>query len=272
MTPEDFERLQSLMASRAGFRLARDRRQLAEHRLGPVARREGFETVEVMLGRLWSAPVASLGWAVIEALLNPETWFRRDRASFDVFSRELLPALARARAGAPVRVLSAGCSTGQEAWSIAIAALAQGAAAEVTGVDLNTRALEKARSGAYTGFEIQRGLSARLMLDWFDQADDLWVAKPALKAAAAFGRLNLLDEPREGEPRFDVIFCRHVLSDMEPAVRGRVVDGLERRLVDDGCLFLGADERIEGDSVAFRPVPGRKGLYVKAPTSLKRAA
>jgi len=114
MSPEDFERLQSLMASRAGFRLTRDRMKLAEHRLGPVARREGFETVDAMLASLWAKPVARLGWSVIEALVNPETWFRRDRATFDTFARELLPALSAARDGAPVKVWSAGCAPWQE--------------------------------------------------------------------------------------------------------------------------------------------------------------
>ena len=66
MTPEDFERLQALMASRAGYRLGRDRMQLANHRLGPVARREGFDNVDDLLAALWSKPVASQAWAVIE--------------------------------------------------------------------------------------------------------------------------------------------------------------------------------------------------------------
>ncbi|MBX4159109.1 hypothetical protein K4A07_18470, partial [Lactiplantibacillus plantarum] len=64
----------------------------------------------------------------------------------------------------------------------------------------------------------------------------------------------------------------NVLTDMEPTRRARLLDGLERRLVDDGCLFLGADERLEGETVAFRPVNGRRGLYVKAPSALRRAA
>ena len=73
MSPEAFDRLQSLMASRAGFRLTRDRMKLAEHRLGPLARREGYETVDDLLAALWARPVAALAWGVIEALLNPET-------------------------------------------------------------------------------------------------------------------------------------------------------------------------------------------------------
>lgn len=271
MTPDDFDKLQQLLASRAGFRLARDRMQLAEHRLGPVARREGFETVHAMLHALWAKPVASLGWAVIETLLNPETWFNRDRIPFQVLGRELLPALNKVRNGGRIRIWSAGCSTGQEAWSLAMAGLEAGADIEIAAVDLSQRAVEKARTGLYTTFEIQRGLSAASMLRWFEQADDQWRARPELRQRVVFSRANLLDEPAD-DGRFDVIFCRHVLSDMEPARRARILDGLERRLVDDGCLFLGPDERIEGDTVAFRPVNGRQGLYIKPPSSLSRAA
>lgn len=271
MSPEDFDRLQTLMASRAGFRLTRDRMKLAEHRLGPVARREGFDTVDALLASLWAKPVAALGWAVIEALLNPETWFRRDPATFDTFAGELLPALSKARSGAAVKVWSAGCSTGQEAWSLAMAGLDAGVAVEIVATDLSQRALEKARTGLYTGFEIQRGLKAATMLRWFEQQEDNWAARPELRDAVHFAPANLLDAPADAH-RFDVIFCRHVLADMDPARRGQVLDNLERRLVDDGCLFLGPDERLEGDSVAFRPVAARKGLYVKAPSALSRAA
>jgi chemotaxis protein methyltransferase CheR len=271
MTSDDFDRLQSLMASRAGFRLSRDRLHLAEHRLGPVARREGFDSVDLMLAALWEKPVASLGWAVIEALLNSETWFRRDRTTFDIFADELLPALTKARPGGHVRLWSAGCASGQEPYSLAMAALEAGASVEIVATDLSQKALDKARSGAYTGFEIQRGLRAHTMLRWFEPLEEAWVARPELRAAVQFSRANLLDEP-VGEARFDVILCRHVLADVEPARRGQVIDGLERHLVDDGCLFLGPDETLDGDTLAFRPVHGRKGLFVKSPASLRRAA
>ena len=271
MTPEDFDKLQGLLATRAGYRLTRDRMNLAEHRLGPIARREGYANVEALLANLWAHPVASLGWAVIESLLNPETWFRRDRAPFDVLEQELLPALAKARPGGRVSLWSAGCSTGQEAWSIAMAAKAAGAAAEIVATDLSQRAIDKARAGLYTGFEIQRGLNARAMLRWFEPDEENWRVRPELAEIVRFGRANLLDEPTD-EMRFDVIFCRNVLTHMEPSRRARLLDGLERRLVDDGCLFLGLDERLEGETVAFRPVSGRQGLYVKTPAAVRRAA
>lgn len=271
MTQDDFDRLQALMASRAGFRLGRDRIHLAEHRLAPVARREGFESVDALLGTLWAKPVASLGWAVIEALLNPETWFRRDRTIFETFAHELLPAIGRVRPDGRVRVWSAGCSHGQEPYSLAMSALDGGANVEIIASDLSQRALERGRSGVYNAFEIQRGLSARNMLRWFDRADDAWVTKPALRDAVRFVRHNLMDAPSD-PARFDVIFCRNVLGDMDPHKRGQVVDGLERRLVDDGVLVLGTDERIESDTIAFRPVSGHQGLFVKSSSAISRAA
>ena len=133
------------------------------------------------------------------------------------------------------------------------------------------RVLRHAWTGAYTGFEIQRGLKAETMLRWFDQTEEAWIARAELRAMVHFARANLLDAPAD-DSRFDVIFCRNVLNDMEPVRRGQVLDNLERRLVDDGCLFLGPEEQIEGDSIAFRAVSGRRGLFVKSPSALRRAA
>lgn len=271
MTPEDFERLQALVAGRTGQRLTRDRMKLCEHRLGPVARREGFGDVPALLAALWSQTSAGLTWAAVEAVLDAETWFRRDRDGFSAFADQLLPALAKARPGGRVRLWSVGCSTGQEAYSLAMAALERGAAAEVLATDVNRLSLERAAAGLYSGFEVQRGLSARAQIRWFAPSEDGWTVVPELRAAVTFRRANLLDPPETGEP-MDVIFCRHVLGGMEPAARALALEHLERALADDGCLFVGSGERIEGDTVAFRPVAGRSGLYVKARGMIRRAA
>ena len=105
-----------------------------------------------------------------------------------------------------------------------------------------------------------------------DIAHQLGVSRaPVREALQLLARANLVDAPTDGH-RFDIIFCRHVLADADPARRGEMFDNLERRLVDDGCLFLGPDEQPDGDSIAFRPVAGRKGLFVKSPAALRRAA
>lgn len=271
MTPEDFQKLQDLMARCAGYALSSDRMQMAEHRLGPVARREGYHNVEALLTTLWGKPMTNLHWSVVEALLNAETWFRRDRDVFDIFQRELMPALANARPGRKVRLWSAGTSTGQEAYSLAMSALDNRADVDILATDLSHHAVRRGSSGVYTSFEIQRGLSARTMLNWFDQIDDQWCAKADLRHAIKFERANLLDEPTD-RGQFDVIFCRYILCDMTPTHRAKVLDRLENQLVDDGCLFLGHNEMPDSARSAFRPVAGRKGLFVKAPSKARHAA
>lgn len=273
MRPEDFEHLQSLLLTRAGFALTRDRMYLADHRLGPVARREGYASVEDLLKATRELPVGSLAWSVIEAMLNAETWFRRDRAPFASFGEELAPAISTVRPGGRVRVWSAGCGAGQEAWSLAMMAAEAGVHAEILGTDLAQRQLEKARSGLYTQFEVQRGLAARQLLQWFEPHEEAWRVSPQLRAMVRFERDNLMDAVPPDGGRYDVVFCRYVLSDMEVTRRQRVLERLEASLVDDGCLFLGLGESPGEGNPAFRPVSGRPGLFVKtARPRIHRAA
>lgn len=273
MTPSDFDQLQSLMAARTGFALRQDRMQLAEHRLGTVARREGFHNVEALLSHQWTRPIGTLGWNIIEALLDTETWFRRDRQVFDLYAEQLLPALAQARIGRPVRIWVAGGSTGQEALSLAMAALEQDIKVEILSTDIAKGAIEKAARGIYSGFEIQRGLSAKAMLRWFDPAEDQWQAKPELLDTIHYDRANILDGlPRDLAQKgpFDLVFCRNVLSGMVPHLRAKALDQLMQPLLDDGCLFLGLGEEV--DSKALRQVAGHTGLFVKNPAYSRHAA
>ena len=273
MTPDDFDRLQPLLGSRAGFALTRDRMQMAEHRLGPIARREGYHNVEALLAHVWGRPLGTLGWQIIETLLNAETWFRRDRQVFNLLSRDLLPALRTSRGNRPVRIWCAGGSSGQEAYSLAMAALETGTSVEILSTDLSSQALERGRAGIYTGFEIQRGLAARTMLEWFEPLEDRWQTRQPLRDLVRFERANLLDPLPEsvgGAKPFDIIFCRYVLDDVLKDRRALILDHLCERLSDSGCLFLGLNERLEGK--AFRAVAGQSGLFVKSPERACRAA
>lgn len=261
--------LQELLRRRAGYDLTDERAHLAENRLAPLARREGCSVAELVAGL--ETARASLGWEVVEAMLAADTQFFRDRQVFRVMD-ELLPALARARPEGRVRVLSAGCASGQEAWSLAMAAAeADLPGVEVVGLDLSVRGLEKARQGLYTPFEVQKGLSARRLVRWLERHEEAWRVHDDLRALVRFERRNLLDGI-EGFGVFDLVLCRHVLIDMTPPARRRVLAGLEAALAPDGCLLLGAGEILPETLDAFRPVAGRAGLYVKNPARLSQAA
>ena len=123
MKREHLSFLTDLLRERAGQVLPLDRLYVVESRLAPLARREGFASVAALLDALRAATEPRLAQAAAEALVDPETSFFRDHEPFDRLRDMLLPALARARPGRPLRLWSAGCGTGQEAVSLAITAL-----------------------------------------------------------------------------------------------------------------------------------------------------
>jgi chemotaxis protein methyltransferase CheR len=265
--------LAALARNRAGLRIESDKAYLVESRLNPLVRREGYDSIEAMVAALRSQRDERLIWAVVEALAVTETAFFRDREVFAHLRDEVLPALSRhALSGGrerSIRVWSAACSTGQEVYSLAMIAaeardIEPGARFEFFGSDLSERCLEKAQSGLYTQFEVQRGLPIRLLVKHFENQDDMWAITPRIRQAVRWRRINLLAD-LSPMGRFDAILLRNVLPGLDPAVRGRVVEALAARLEEDGVLLLGAGEDLTEITGAVRPLDGRPGLFARDP-------
>ena len=265
MSPDAVELIRAVAHGRSGVVLDSAKTYLIESRLAPVVRREGFQTIEELVTAMRASREERLLWAVTEALTTAETSFFRDRAPFQQFREEILPALALARDGQPIRVWSAACSTGQEPYSLAMIVDDErskfpGAKVELFGSDLSERCLEKAQSGLYTQFEIQRGLPIRLLVRHFEKAEEMWLLSPRIRQMVRWRRINLLADLRP-LGQFDVIFCRNVTAGFDPATRHRVLEQLARALPPDGYLVLGADETVGEATQALSPIPGRRGLY-----------
>jgi chemotaxis protein methyltransferase CheR len=269
MTPQDIELFAALARARAGLKIDPAKTYLLESRLAPLARREGYPGIPELASALRNQREDKLIWSVVETLAMGESAFFRDRTPFTMFQTELLPTLARLRGSEPIRVWSCACSTGQEAYSLAMIAeagegLPPGTKVEIFGSDLSERALEKAQAGLYTQFEVQRGLPIRQLLNHFEKVEDNWRLTPRIRQRVRWRRVNLItDLATMG--RFDVIFCRNVLSGMDLPYRRRVLESLAALLPADGLLILGAREAAETITEAFRPVTGRPGLYVRNP-------
>jgi chemotaxis protein methyltransferase CheR len=139
-----------------------------------------------------------------------------------------------------------------------------GARIELYGSDLSERCLEKAQSGLYTQFEVQRGLPIRLLVQHFEQIDELWALSPRVRQMVRWRRVNLLADLK-ALGRFDVIFCRNVISAFDEGVRRRVLDQLANALPEDGRLVLGNDEAVDDVTDTLRPIPGWRGVYALAP-------
>lgn len=267
MTPQDRELIAGLCAARAGFQVDASKAYLLESRLAPVARREDYPTIPELMEALRRTRDERLIWAVVEAMAGGESSFFRDGAPFEAFADEILPRLTERACGRPVRIWSAACGTGQEIYSLAMLveeadALACGGRVELFASDLSERALEKAQSGLYTQFEVQRGLPIRLLVRHFEKDGEMWGISPRLRQMVRWRRINLLaDLSQLGG--FDAIFCRYVLSGATEPARRRIVESLARALSPGGCLVLGADEQPEGVTEAFAPVESCPGLYLR---------
>ncbi len=253
MTPGALEFLSELVRTRSGVILQNEKSYFAESRLAPLARREGLDSVDALLTGLrrhWDEKLAA---ATVDAMTIADTAFFRDRAVFQHIGEVLLPTLAAARQDGVVRVWCAGCSTGQEAYSMAMLAVQVEAQVpnlkvDIIGTDLSQRALEKAHSGIYTQFEVQRGLPIRLLLQHFEQTGDMWRASERLRQAVRWRQLNLLED-RRSVRAFDILLCRNVVRYFDAATANRVLEQMSGALAPDGFLVLGAGETTAAPSL-----------------------
>lgn len=272
MKPEDTDHLAQMLKSRSGLILGADKTYLIESRLAPLARREGFPTVGALLTALRLKREERLMAAVTDAMTTNETFFFRDKLPFDQFKSEVLPALNKARPSSEIKVWCAAASTGQEPYSLAmlmdeVAPLYPRLRVDILATDISERCLEKAQSGLYTQFEVQRGLPIQMLVKHFEKTDEMWKLSARIKSAVRFKKLNLLDELRV-LGTMDVIYCRNVLIYFDIETKKRVLEQMSKVLADDGFLFLGAAETVLGITDAFKPMPGVRGLYVKNKTAV----
>ncbi|MEO8115009.1 MAG: protein-glutamate O-methyltransferase CheR, partial [Phenylobacterium sp.] len=233
----------------------------------PVARREGFASVGELMRAIGEHQDERLVWAMVEAMTLSETSWFRDPAVFDALRDEVLPELALRRKGKAIRVWSAACGSGQEIYSLAMMldeTRRRAPRVELFGSDLCERQLEKARSGLYTQFEVQRGLSARRLVDNFEKQDDMFVLAPRLRQTVRWRRINLMDDlPRAS--RYELILCRNALGSLTALARAQVLESLVGALAEDGRLVLGAQEAPEAGFAGLRVVSGQPGVYAARP-------
>jgi len=266
MRSEDFELLSGLLKQRSGLVLPKDKAYLLENRLTPLARQNGFRGLEELVAAIRTSRPEEILAQVTEAMTTNESMFFRDRRPFEQVRKVLLPGLMPAREPLRrIRIWSAGCSSGQEPYSLCMLLREAGEALsdwkfDITATDMSTTMLTKAKAGLYTQFEVQRGLPIRMLIRHFHQIDEQWQIAEAIRSMVKFRLFNLLDPPDElGD--FDVVFCRNVLIYFDQATKARVLNAIADRMAEDGVLFLGSAETVLGVTDRFSPVQGQRGMY-----------
>jgi chemotaxis protein methyltransferase CheR len=258
--------LAGLLEARTGQQLTMSRRWRIETALGALMRERAISTLDELITILVMGKEPSLSQMVVEALLNNETYFFRDRGPFDVLQRHALPELAQKRhKSRRLRIWSAGCSTGQEVYSLAMLFAEdpeawRGWTIDILGTDVSTSCVDRARSGAYSQFEVQRGLGISQMIKWFEECPDGWRAVEALRRQVRFQVHNILEQaPHPGG--FDIVLCRNVLLYLSPEKKMLSFERLAGAMAEDGYLMLGAGETVIGQTKKLAADINARGLY-----------
>jgi len=277
MSQAAFSSLAGLLHARSGLVLGPDKMYLVETRLAGLMRREGMADLAALVARISAPSGETLAREVVELMTTNETFFFRDGKPFDHVRAGSLKRLHGARPpGQPIRIWSAACSSGQEAYSLAmIVAEAKpwlgDRRVEIVGTDLSREVLAKAREGVYSQFEVQRGLPIQLLVRHFAQEGTSWRLSPAIRAMVTWREGNLLGDLR-ALGRFDIVFCRNVLIYFDQATKARVLGAIAAQMPPDGVLYLGGAETVLGITDRFAAIAGERGVYEPSAASRTAAA
>jgi chemotaxis protein methyltransferase CheR len=268
MDPDDIAIgiIAGLLEARTGQKLTEDRRWRIAPALAGLFRDRGISSNQDLVVLLTQPDESSLAQDVVEALLNNETYFFRDRQIFDYLASGVLADLSAKRAAErKLAIWCVGCSTGQETLSVAMTFLEQqarwdGWSIEILGTDVSSSAVDFARTATYSNFQIQRGLGVGQMLGFFTETPEGWRARDNLRQMVRYEIHNLL-HPAPYPGQFDLILCRNVLLYFDGPVRARAFARLAEALAPDGKLLLGGGETVLEKGAFFRPSEERFALY-----------
>ncbi len=297
---DEYRLIRDLVSERLGVWFGPESRASLERRLRERLDVRGLTSFADYYQLLKYSPLASEEWDEAGDLLTThETYFFREDYQLRAFQHELLPMLA-AKPRRRIQVWSAGCSTGEEAYTIAMLILesglfdpAQGWELRVYGSDLSKKCIAAARRGVY-GPSSFRATTEEARSKWFvpqgeasesaksHMSPAAWAPRepgaatasrqqqygvaPSVRALCHFTQMNLLDEERTHlVGRCDVIFCRNVVLYFDAAARRRVIEMFYERLVPGGVLLLGHAESLLNVSTAFELLHLKEDLVYRKP-------
>ena len=261
------EEILALVAQRSGMVFAPNRRLEAEAGIARAMKEAAQPDAAAYLALVCRDSVA-LDELVDEVTVG-ETHFMRDPAQMEQIRRDVLPALQSRRADTAPRVWSAGCATGEEAYSLAILLEEEGLAegALVLGTDLSAAALAKARAGSYSDWSM-RGVTGQFLEGYFRHVRRRRVLVDRIRRKVRFERLNLVgaeDYATAGAYAMDLILCRNVLIYFDHETAGRIAARLFQCLAEGGVLLTAGADPLLGEYAPFEVEVTRVGLVYRRP-------
>lgn len=267
LNPTYYEALKRLTLELAGVNLGSDHAFLIETRLATLARQEGYESLDDMVEELFNTGQSRLAVQVVSSLLERDTHFYTDRPSLEKLEDVIIPVFYSSRKGGTIRIVSFGCSSGQEPYCIAMALdkakdKFPDVKFEIIGVDYPSSALDRAKAGRYTHFDVQRGLPIRDLITYFDRQAEDWVVKDHIRKAVKFEETHLLSN-LDALGEFDIVVFRNALPHYSSPAQVRVLRGLSTLVKPLGYLLLGSDETLNHINYGFDTLARQPNIFRK---------
>lgn len=282
MSMDEFVMIRDFIHERCGIFFAENKMYLVKNRLQKRMEQLDIKTVRDYFYHV-KYDTSQVEFNVLMDLVTTnETSFFRNEPQLLSFSDEVLPMLIKDRLDnrrKSIRIWSAGCSTGEEPYTLAMIILERlrgqlaGWNIEILANDISEEVLQKARRGEYSGITL-RNVRADLLARYFTQAGDLYRVNPEVKALVKFSHCNLND-PRKVSlmTNLDIVFCRNVMIYFSDEVKRQLVRSFFNALVPGGYLYIGHSETLHGISKAFKLVYFKNALvYQKDPVSTAESA
>ncbi len=243
----EFNYIRKLVHVRSGIVLEPGKEYLVESRIAPILGLEGFGDFSDLVRCLEVHPENGLHEKVVEAMTTNETSFFRDIRPFEILRDHVLPELLqRLSKKRQLNIWCGASSSGQEPYSLAILLkenFPQLANWNINFIatDISSKMLERCRQGIYTQLEVNRGLSAPLLVKYFEREGIQWIVKKSLRGMIQFQKINLCD-PLPPMPSMDIVFLRNVLIYFDLDTKKKILEQVRHRMHPEGYLFLGAAE------------------------------
>jgi chemotaxis protein methyltransferase CheR len=245
-----FTSVTDFLRTHSGLVLKRDKAYLLETRLGPIATAHGHDNVDSLLQALHDKKLPTAAQNdIVEALTTNETLFLRDRRLFDALVKKILPDVISS-ASTPIKVWCAACSSGQEPYSVLMHANQMGniplESIQIDATDLSPAIVERAKTGIYSQFEVQRGLPIQYLMKYFTELPhNKWQMSDKAQKQISFATANLLEPTQAPRAQYDIIMCRNVLIYFDEETKNKVLASLATKIRANGYLIIGATESLD---------------------------
>jgi chemotaxis protein methyltransferase CheR len=265
--PEEIAILGKFIKEKSGIVLDESKAYLFESRLTPLLKDLNCPDFNSLYYKVKSDYTGKLATTLIDAVCTNETSFFRDGSPFQLLVQKLVPDFYERNANGILKIWSAAASTGQEIYSTIMVLKDAGITPpqfkmKLLATDISDKAIAKASRGAYSKFELARGMDSSKLHKFFNEDENQWVVKDEIRAMVAFKKANLLNPlTLTALGRFDIIMCRNVAIYFSLEDKTKLFNCLATMLNPGGVLLIGSTESLRGVTDRFERKEFRRGIY-----------